>query len=192
VGFFNTFAGDVSVATLRSSLNYSATAVDTGPRVNSQNATFATGNCYFTFFTPLTGMTVSQVMVATAGTAATSVTYAAMGLYTFDGTTATLVARTASDTSLFTSTFTNYTRSFSTVGGFPADYVLTAGQRYALGVLVTTTGTEPTIYINNGFIPNNLSVLDPRVTGLVSGQTALPLTANSFTASTAAPWGRLS
>jgi len=191
MGFFNTSAG-LAVETLRASLNFSTTAVDTGSRINSQNAVFSTGNCYLTFFTPLISLTVSEVMAATAGTAGTSLTYAAMGLYTFDGTTATLVARTASDTTMFTSTFTNYTRSFSTVGGFPADYVLTAGQRYALGVLVTTTGAEPAIYINNGFIPNNLSVLDPRVTGVVTGQTSLPLTANSFTASTAAPWGRFS
>lgn len=191
MGFFNTSSG-LTVETLRAGLNYSTTAVDTGSRINSQNAIFATGNCYFTFFTPLTNMTVSQVMTASAGTAATSVTYAAMGLYTFDGTTATLVARTASDTTMFTSTFTNYTRNFSTVGGFPADYVLTAGQRYALAVLVTTTGTDPAVYINNGFIPNNLSVLDPRVTGVVLGQTSLPLTADSFTASSAAPWGRFS
>ena len=192
MGFFNSTSNEVPLSTLRANLNLSANAVDTAPRMNSQNATMASGQCYFTFFTPSTNLTVSNITVATAGTAATSLTYAALGLYTFDGTTATLVARTASDTSLYGSTFTNYTRSFDTTGGFPASYTLVAGQRYGLGLLVVTAGTAPAIYLSSGFIPNNLSTLDPRMTALKTGETSLPLTVNSFTTTTAAPWGRLS
>lgn len=192
MGFFNTTTGDVSLPVLRANLNLSTTAVDTAPRMNSQNAIFADGNCYFTFFTPLKNMTVSEVTTATAGTAGSSITYAAAGLYTFDGTTATLVARTANDTSLYGSTFTNYTRSFSTTGGYPSSYTLVAGERYALAVLVTTTGTAPALYISSGFIPTNLAALDPRMTGMLTSQTELPTTATGFTGTTVAAWGRFS
>lgn len=192
MGFFNVVSNEVSLSTLRANLNLSSSAIDTAPRTHANNAAMASGNCYFTFFTPLTTMTVSQITAGTAGTNGSSLTYAAMGLYTFDGTTATLVARTASDTTLFTSTFTNYTRSFSTVGDFPAEYTLVAGQRYALGLLVTHTGTAPNLYLSNSFVPNNLNTLEPRLSGVVLGQTSLPLTQSSFTASTAAPWGRFS
>jgi hypothetical protein len=35
-----------------------------------------------------------------------------------------------------------------------------------------------------------MSTLSPRMTGLVAGQTDLPATASSFTASIVGPWGR--
>ncbi len=135
-------------------------------------------------------MTVSQVTMASGGTASAGLTYAAMGLYTFDGTTATLVARTASDTTLFNSTNTAYTRSFDTTGGFPASYQLVAGERYAVGVLVTGT-TAPNVYAGL-FVPNTVNALAPRLTGAASGQTSLPTTRSTFTQTTTTPWGRLS
>ena len=193
MGFFNVGStGDVATTTVRAHLNYSATAVDTAPRgVTSQTTgTLTSGTCLFTFFTPLTNLTVSQVSMASGGTQAVGLTYAAMGLYTFDGTTATLVARTASDTTLFTSTNTLYTRSFDTTGGFPASFELVAGQRYALGALVTGT-TAPTV-VSGLFIPNTINALEPRLQGLATGQTALPTTRNTFTQSTTIIWGRFS
>jgi hypothetical protein len=192
VGFFNVSnSNGASVDTVRAHLQYSASAVDTFPRsFSAQTATITAGTCFFSFFTPLTSMTVSQITMASGATASSGLTYAAMGLYTFDGTTATLVARTASDTTLFNSTNTAYTRSFDTTGGFPASYQLLSGQRYALGVLVTGT-TAPNVYAG-AFTPNTVNALEPRLTGAATGQTALPTTRSTFTQTTTNAWGRLS
>jgi len=110
-------------------------------------------------------------------------------LYTFDGTTATLVARTASDNTIFSTGNTLYTRSFSTGGGYPATYNLVAGTRYALGVIVVAT-TPGSVYTAFELIPSAMSALTPRMTGLVSGQSDLPTTASSFSSSIVGPWGR--
>jgi hypothetical protein len=193
VPFFNVSnPNDVSVEAVRAHLNYSASAIDTAPRsiTNQTSGTLTSGTCFFTFFSPLINLTVSEVSVGSGSTASAGLTYAAVGLYTFDGTTATLVARTASDTTLFNSTFTLYTRSFDTAGGFPATYELVAGQRYALGILITGT-TAPTC-VSGLFIPNTINALEPRLSGIATGQTELPDTRNTFTQTTTIPWGRFS
>ncbi len=171
------------------SRNEDIATVDVAPRQGNWNGSVATGNVYFTFFTPRWDCTIDEIRVVSAATAATGTTFARLGLYTFDGTTATLVARTASDTSLFASTNTAYIRSFNTTGGYPATYSLLAGQRYALGVL--WVGSSPaTLYTAFELIPSAMSALSPRMTGLVSAQADLPATASSFTSSIVGVWGR--
>jgi hypothetical protein len=153
------------------------------------NGSVANGNVYFPFFTPRWSLEVDQLRVVTAATAASGTTLARLGLYTFDGTTATLVARTAADTSLFAGTNTAYIRSFDTTGGYPATYTLQAGQRYAMGII--WTGSSPAnLYTAFELIPSAMSALGPRMTGLVTGQTDLPTTASSFISSIVGPWGR--
>lgn len=128
----------------------------------------------FSFFTPLETMTISTITMGNSSIATLTCTSARMGLYTFDGTTATLVARTANDTTLFSSLYTTYTRSFSTTGGYPASYTLNAGSRYAFAYIVVAA-TMPTIY-NAPLGDNNAGIigaLSPRISGTVSGQTDL-------------------
>jgi len=171
------------------SRNEDLNAVDVAPRQGNWNGSVATGNVYFTFFTPRYDVTVDQIRVVSAATAATGTTLARLGLYTFDGSTATLVARTASDTSLFASTNTAYVRNFDTTGGYPATYNLLAGQRYALGVI--WVGSSPAnLYTAFDLIPSAMGALSPRMTGLVSAQADLPTTASSFTSSIVGVWGR--
>jgi len=169
----------------------STTAVDTSARTTNTANALVSGTQYFTFFTPMASRTVSQVTLSSAGTAAATVTTIKFGLYTWDGTTATLVAETANDTAVFASTFTAYTRSFSTSNGYAATYDLVAGERYALGVVVVAT-TMPSIYMSNSFVPNSLNTLDPRMGGAVTGQTDLLATRTTFTSSTLMPWARFS
>jgi hypothetical protein len=113
---------------------------------------------------------------------------ARMGLFTFNETTATLVARTASDTTLFTQTRTVYTRSFDSSGGFPATYTLTAGTRYGVGVIAVGTtmpllsGTTP---------PFELATLSPRLSAARTGQSDLA-TIGSLGTTSAVPYARLS
>jgi len=74
--------------------------------------------------------------IAFAGTnAATTPTLIRFGIYTRSGTTFTLVARTASDTTIFNATNTKFTRALDTTGGYPATYTMTAGTEYWISVI---------------------------------------------------------
>jgi len=138
--------------------------IDVVSRVNSvNNFTITPGTVFFTCFTPSATVTVSQLSVATgSGAAMSGATLVRLGLYTFNDSTATatLVAQTANDTSIFASSSTLYTRSFSATGGYPATYTLQAGQRYAVGIIVVTynTGNGPAVAgaNTNGFVTNML------------------------------------
>jgi hypothetical protein len=144
------------------------------------------GTIYFSFFTPTVNMTISQISVATANIAQVGSTLTRFGLYTFDGTTATLVARTASDTTIFNSVGTVYTRSFNTTGGYPATYDLVAGTRYAFGYIVVGATTMPQIV---GMLTSSaVSALTPRIAG--TRQTQTDLTSGSLAGSTQISWFR--
>ncbi len=55
-----------------------------------------------------------------------------------------IVAVTANDTTLWAPAFTAFTRSLDIANGFPASYILTAGTRYALGIVYANdTGNVP-------------------------------------------------
>lgn len=132
---------------------------------------------YWTFFTAPYALTVSQIAMMNA-TAFSGVTLARMGLYTMDSAGAgTLVARTASDTTLFNVALTLYTRSFDTTGGFPASYTLVAGQRYATAVCVTATtlGNIQSTPTANG----TGALVQPRIQGVRTGALDLVLTQGS-------------
>ena len=163
--------------------NQASTLVDVYPRIGNFTATLTSGTVYFTFFTPSWTTTISSVTVISAGTASTGTSLVRFGLYSLSGGTATLVASTANDTTVFSSTNTASTRNLDT------SYQLVAGNRYALAVLVvgSTPGTVYTAFNNP---PAALSALEPRITGAVALQSNLPSTASSFTASNIGVWGR--
>lgn len=156
----------------------------------------SSATAYFVFFTPLIDLTVSQITMGNgSGAAASGTTFARMGLYTVDETdAATLVARTATDTTLFNTIRKIETKPFDTTGGYPATYNLVAGQRYAVGVLLIGT-TMPSIVsamTNSG--QENLLALNPRQTGLVAAPSDLPTTVASsgWGATTFMPYVRVS
>jgi hypothetical protein len=166
-------------------------AIDVPPRTQvASNFAVVAGNVYYHQFTATRNMTISQITMQSAGTASSGLTLCRMGLYTASDTGATLVARTASDTTLFNSTFTQYTRSFDTTGGYPATYSLTAGSRYAIAVVATGT-TMPTLYVGT-FVPATMAALTPRTSGIQTGQTDLPTTQTGFSNTNVHCWGRLS
>lgn len=167
------------------------TAVDTVPRIfaGANTSPGTTGNMYFSFFTPLINATVTQVSMACTSVAAAGATMARIGLYTWDGATATLVAATANDTTLWNATNTVFTRSFDTSSGLPASYNLVAGQRYAVAAIYLGT-TAPSLQAVSVSIGS--SSLDPRVTGLKSSQTDLPTSASGLATTGNFFWARLS
>jgi hypothetical protein len=151
----------------------SLTVIDTVSRYDATNATpVTTGVVYWSFFTPLLNLNVSELTMVNGGTAGASLTLVRMGLYEFDGTNLTLLAQTANDATLFTGTFTIYTRSFDTAGGYPANVTLTQGTRYATAFIVVGT-TMPNPYS----APLNLAgtlALAPRLNAQLASQADLP------------------
>lgn len=171
-------------------LHMSSSVIDVMPRTSATN-TYATssGTCVWAFFTAPQSLTVSSISYLCGATNSASLTLCRFGLYTFDGTTATLVARTANDTTIFNTAFTVYTRSFDTTGGYPSTYSLTAGTRYAVAVIQVGT-TVANFQATAAF--SNLSTLAPRLTGTAGSLSDLPTSRNTFTAATQQTWARLS
>jgi hypothetical protein len=187
LGYFVPSASDISAGTLPDArlssnvpllanltawTNQTSTAIETVPRTSLafSGPGLVSGTVVFVFFTPLVTTTVSQISMNVISTAASGLTLARMGLFTFDESTATLVARTASDTTLFTSTRTTYTRAFNTTGGYPATYTLVAGTRYGVGVIAVGT-TMP--FLSGTTSPFELVSLAPRISAARTGQTDL-------------------
>jgi hypothetical protein len=157
------------------------------------SSSIVSGAIYWAFFTPASSVTISQISVASGGTASSSLTLARIGLYTADSAGAsTLVARTASDTTLLGTSSTVYTRSLDTTGGYPATYTLSAGTRYGVAFIAvgTTAGT-----LTSSLCLSHVSAVSPRVQGartgnsdLVTSQTSAQFSGNiGFV-----PWFRLS
>ena len=205
LGYFVPSASDISAGTLpdaRLSSNVPllanlagwasqpSTAIETFPRSSLafSGPALVSGQVMFGFFTPLVTTTVSQISMSVVSTAASGLSLARMGLFTFDESTATLVARTASDTTLFTATRTVYTRAFNTTGGYPSTYTLTAGTRYGVGVIAVGT-TMPTL--SGTAPPFEIATLAPKISAARSSQSDLG-TVGSLGSTSAVPYARLS
>jgi hypothetical protein len=179
-------------ARLAAAENQSSSAIDIFPRgeANAPGVSPASGTVWMTYFTPAVTITVSSItMISGNTTAAAGLTLARMGLYTFDESTATLVARTASDTTLFGSLVTAYQRSFATAGSFPASYTLTAGTRYGVAVVIvgSTIGNVLGRTVGVG-----ASAITPRMSGTLTSQSDLPTTATISVSQQTQPFARLS
>jgi hypothetical protein len=139
-------------------------------RLVNTTQNLVSGGIYWSFFTPVWNDTVTQISMACGG-AATALSLARMGLYTADAAgQATLVARTASDTTLFTSPAI-FTRSFDTAGGYPSSYTLQAGSRYAVAMILVSGGNPGSM--RGATCPADVSTLTPRVQGVRTGNSDL-------------------
>jgi hypothetical protein len=182
--------GDVRYSPF-STLYLDGFAVDTFPRIDATvGRALVSGQLHLTYFTAPYDASVSNFTMVTIATAAAGLTLARIGLYSVDGNDITLEAACANDTSLFTSSFTVYTRAFDTGGGLPATFDLAQDQRYALGVLLVGS-TMPNLY-GNGFSLEPIYNLPPRMTGQLSSQTDLPATSTITSAANFLYWARLS
>ena len=121
---------------------------------------------YWTFFTPVYTVTITQIAYACT-TAAAGVTLCRYGLYTSDASgNATLVARTASDTTIFNANNTVFTRALDTTGGYPASYTLNAGTRYAVAMCLSASNTGA---VSGVSCPGVIAALSPRFQGVRTG-----------------------
>jgi hypothetical protein len=180
-----------AVERVRDSLSSSSSALDVYSRTSTLGGVASvSGTVYFTFFTPATNMTITTISYAVAATTSSGLTLSRFGLYTFDGTTATLVARTNSTaTTTFNTANTVYARTFDTTGGYPASYDLVAGTRYAIALI--GVGTTPGNIVGATGVATVLA-LAPRLNGALASQSDLPTSTSSFGAPTALYWGRVS
>ena len=181
------------------SLGFGSSAIETWSRGNAATTAASwtsSGRAQFAMFTPVKNLTVSAASLFVAGTAGGGTTLARMGLYTWNESTgtATLVAQTASDTTLFDSLNTLQTRSFDTTGGYPASYSLVAGTTYAFAAIWVGTSTNPTVLgISFAAVNAHQGISGARVSGLKTSQSDLPSTASSLTnTATFRMWGRFS
>jgi hypothetical protein len=153
---------------------------------NTTSTTMANQVLRLSFFVARKTETSTQVRVLSGGTAAGATpTLARIGLYTIasngDGT---LAASITSDTTLFAGTNTAYTRSWSSSIG------MVAGNRYALGILVVTGATAPTVLSTIIGVPSESGVA-PILGGTISAQTDLPASflSGGVSASSSCPYG---
>jgi hypothetical protein len=140
--------------------------------ITSQSASTTTGIFCISCFTARKTETTTQVRLGSGSPAAGATpTLCQVGLYTLDSSdNGTLVASTANDTSLFAGVGTYYTRSWV------APYQKIAGQRYAIGLLIVTAFTPPSLV---GALAPAVVVgiewgMTPRITGRITGQSSLP------------------
>ena len=92
--------------------------------------------------------TVSNIALVCTSRARGGTPTIRFGIYTRSGTTFTLVARTASDSTIFAATNTKYTRALNTTGGYPSTYNLTAGSEYWIGLIIYNASQYPYILAN--------------------------------------------
>lgn len=145
-----------------------------GTTLAGNGALTGSQNLRLAFFNSRKALTTTQVRVLSGGTAAGATpTLCRIGLYRIETLvgvlTGTLVASTANDTALFAAASTTYTKSWS------APFVMSPGQRYALGVLVVTAATAPTL-IGRTFLSTDEAALPPRLSGVLAAQADLPAT----------------
>ena len=182
----------VTQASFRGYEHNSTTSLDIPTRTDLNATTALTTNItYFSFFTATEALTVSNISFSSGSTPASGVSLVRFGLYTFDGTTATLVARTNNDSSRFTVANTIYTGALDSTGGFPTSYNLIAGNRYAVAVVVVASTTPQLAAVNFGAASTAIMALSPRVVGYAGSTSDLPATRDTFSGITHAYWSRL-
>ena len=182
----------VTQSSFRGYEHQSTTSLDIPTRTIINASTSLTTNItYFSFFTPTEALTVSNISFCSGGSPASGVTLVRFGLYTFDGTTATLVARTNNDSSRFTVANTVYTGALDSTGGFPTSYNLIAGNRYAVAVVVVASTSGQLLSANYGSSSTAVLALSPRVVGYANATSDLPATRDAFSGITHAYWSRL-
>lgn len=134
------------------------------------------GRVQWSYFTASKTATVSNARTFTtsAGAAGATPTLCRVGLYAVNASTTdlTLVASTTNDTAMWAANGSTYSKTLS------ASVTLTAGVRYAVGVLVVTAATAPSLWGSSSLntAPNQHAVA-PRRQAQLSSQTDLPSSA---------------
>jgi hypothetical protein len=173
----------------------SGTRLETLPRYAVQGALSpAVGTILMACTTALSTLTVSNLLICTGSTARVGTpTLVKLGLYTLDGSgNATLVASTASDTTIGSGTNTLYTKAIALngSGGSISSYQLVRGQRYGLAYIEVGSTSSATMRCANLGV-GGLGSLAPavaRVTGTGQTDLAASITNASLSGSATLLW----
>lgn len=172
---------------LENSMGLLATGQETIPRIacSITNITLTSQRLTLAYLVARKSETWTQIRAVTGGTGAGATpTLIRYGLYTVAANgDLTLVASTPNDTTMLPSTFTSYAKALS------VNYAVTAGVRYAIGVLVVTGATAPTLIGGVNIGGNEVNQI-PRLANNVTGQADLttPITAASFATTSNVPY----
>lgn len=139
------------------------------------------------YFTAQKTETITTLRVTTGGTGAGATpTLVRLGVYSVDPSTGdlTLIASTANDTTLLATPAGSNSKALS------ASWAKVAGLRYAVGLLVVTGATAPTIAANASALASTEIASAPKLACAVASQADLPasLASASQTASSSAPY----
>lgn len=149
--------------------------VPTRDRITSNSIACASGSLILSYFTALRTESITTVAAYSGATAAAATpTLVRYGIYSVAGNgDLTLIASTVSDTAIFATINTAYPKSLS------APFAKVAGVRYAVGVLVVTGATAPSLHglqMSPTGVVNALVRQTPYIVGRFVGQTDLPST----------------
>jgi hypothetical protein len=135
-------------AVLQSMKNYQTAAYNSTTRIGNLpnwlptgSNSLVSGTVYHTRHIAERNITVGNISFISTAVIANTQTLCRFGIYTRSGTTFTLVARTASDTTIGNATNTRFTRALDTTGGYPATYNFVAGSEYWVSFI--GVGTQP-------------------------------------------------
>lgn len=145
-----------------------------------------TGDVMLTYFVASKTETITQLAMYSAATSSGTPTLVRYGIYSVaTNGDLTLITATASDTAVFSSANTRYLKTLS------GSWSKVAGTRYAVGYLARAT-TMPTVYgsTSGPVVLDNVFAIDPRLSGVRTGQTDLPasVTAANVAAARGGPY----
>jgi hypothetical protein len=164
---------------LQSMKNYQTAAYNSTTRIGnmphfvpSTTTSWSSGQVAYTRLIAERNFSVTNIGFISTAVASSGLTLCRFGIYTRSGTTFTLVARTASDTTIFNVANTRFTRALDTTGGYPATYDFVAGNEYWLAFIQVGTTRGETL------VAASMSVASQTATGTLSysqsSQTDLP------------------
>ena len=147
-------------------------------------------------------LTISNItmfcMTGSGGANLPGATYARFLLYTINTTTGvmTLVARTASDTTVMTTTGAWYSRALNATGGYVSTYSLVAGSAYAIAFSANTTSSTiqvAGVNLGNASFANPISAAVPGIpiAGTLGAGDSLASATLSGTGANLVPWIRV-
>lgn len=144
---------------------------------SSASVSFAANATVLSFFSVPTTITISGLVAACFTQSASEGKLARMGLYSFDGSTVTLLAQTTADATLFNTSGTLFTRSLSTEDGYPASLTLSPNVRYAFGVF-----SNRVMSLFGRSFNQLIAAQEPRLSAtLEGGLSDLPASSSTFT-----------
>jgi len=168
----------------------SPTGEETISRENvAASNTLTTQNLVLSYFVARHTGNINSVATASTGTAAGATpTRCQVGIYSVAANgDITLIGSTANTTSLWATINTLYTTALS------APTPIATGSTYAVGLLVVTAATAPTVAGGPTTAPAAVQALAPRMSGVVTGQATLPasVVSASIANTTSNPYARL-